>query len=76
MLYQLKLGEEITAIPTIGFNVETVEYPRGRKATLWDVGGESHPISDKSPLFAGPFYSDGAMSLLSSWGDCWLTFGV
>ena len=40
MLYQLKLGEEIVAIPTIGFNVETVEYPKGRKATLWDVGGK------------------------------------
>lgn len=25
-LYQLKLGELITTIPTIGFNVETYEY--------------------------------------------------
>ena len=40
MLYQLKLGEVVQAIPTIGFNVESIEYPKGRKATLWDVGGE------------------------------------
>ena len=26
VLYKLKLGEVITTIPTIGFNVETVEY--------------------------------------------------
>ena len=26
VLYKLKLGEVVTTIPTIGFNVETVEY--------------------------------------------------
>ena len=26
ILYKLKLGEVVTTIPTIGFNVETVEY--------------------------------------------------
>ena len=26
ILYKLKLGEIVTTIPTIGFNVETVEY--------------------------------------------------
>ncbi|KAL6362354.1 hypothetical protein LRP88_03632 [Fusarium phalaenopsidis] len=40
MLYKLKLGEIVTTIPTIGFNVETLEYPDGGKITLWDVGGE------------------------------------
>lgn len=25
-MYKLKLGEVVTTIPTIGFNVETVEY--------------------------------------------------
>ncbi|KAF4979428.1 hypothetical protein FZEAL_4371 [Fusarium zealandicum] len=38
-LYRLKLGQVVTTIPTIGFNVETLEYPDGGKITLWDVGG-------------------------------------
>ena len=36
MLYKLKLGEVVTIIPTIGFNIETVDY----KQITWDVGGE------------------------------------
>ena len=31
-------SEIITTIPTIGFNVETVEY-KNIKFTVWDVGG-------------------------------------
>ncbi|KAF4998271.1 hypothetical protein FGRMN_3320 [Fusarium graminum] len=38
-LYKLKLGEIVQTIPTIGFNVETLEYSDGDKITLWDVGG-------------------------------------
>jgi ADP-ribosylation factor protein 1 len=38
ILYKLKLGEIVTTIPTIGFNVETVEY-KGNNLTFWDVGG-------------------------------------
>jgi ADP-ribosylation factor 1/2 len=38
ILYKLMLGELVTAIPTIGFNVETVEY-KNIKFTMWDVGG-------------------------------------
>merc|ERR1740121_2383172 len=38
MLYKLKLGEVVTTIPTIGFNVETVEYKQ-LSFTVWDVGG-------------------------------------
>eukprot|EP01102_Stenamoeba_stenopodia_P003944 TRINITY_DN1407_c0_g1_i1.p1 TRINITY_DN1407_c0_g1~~TRINITY_DN1407_c0_g1_i1.p1 ORF type:complete len:497 (-),score=121.96 TRINITY_DN1407_c0_g1_i1:116-1606(-) len=37
-LYKLKLGEVVTTIPTIGFNVETIEY-RDFAMTFWDVGG-------------------------------------
>ena len=33
-------GEVITTIPTIGFNVETVDV-RGLIMTAWDVGGRS-----------------------------------
>merc|ERR1712224_1042378 len=40
ILYKLKLGEVVTTIPTIGFNVETVEY-KNISLTTWDVGGRS-----------------------------------
>ncbi|XP_072136535.1 ADP-ribosylation factor 4-like [Mobula birostris] len=39
ILYRLKLGEIVTTIPTIGFNVETVEYNK-TNFTVWDVGGQ------------------------------------
>ncbi|CEP00996.1 ADP-ribosylation factor [Plasmodiophora brassicae] len=39
ILYKLKLGEVVTTIPTIGFNVETVEYKQ-ISFTVWDVGGQ------------------------------------
>jgi len=38
ILYQLKLGEVVTTIPTIGFNVETLQY-RNVSFTVWDMGG-------------------------------------
>eukprot|EP00759_Apiculatamorpha_spiralis_P044276 PhF_6_TR41317/c0_g1_i4/m.62595/K07937/ARF1; ADP-ribosylation factor 1 len=40
LLYKWKLGEVVTTIPTIGFNVETIEGTRCQ-ATVWDVGGQS-----------------------------------
>lgn len=39
VLFKLKQNEFITQIPTIGFNVETVEY-KNLKFTIWDVGGQ------------------------------------
>eukprot|EP00438_Fugacium_kawagutii_P000212 Skav202890 [mRNA] locus=scaffold1424:238040:243527:+ [translate_table: standard] len=45
ILYKLKLGclvrwqKVVTTIPTIGFNVETVEY-KNLSFTVWDVGGQ------------------------------------
>ncbi|KNG76471.1 ADP-ribosylation factor [Plasmodium falciparum IGH-CR14] len=39
ILYKVKLGEVVTTIPTIGFNVETVEF-RNISFTVWDVGGQ------------------------------------
>ncbi|XP_067869273.1 ADP-ribosylation factor 3-like [Heterodontus francisci] len=39
ILYKLKLGEIVTTIPTIGFNVETVEH-NNISFTVWDVGGQ------------------------------------
>merc|ERR1712006_10088 len=39
MLYKMKLGEVDTTIPTIGFNVDSVEY-RNINFTVWDIGGQ------------------------------------
>ena len=41
VLYQLKLGETVTTIPTIGFNVETVEYKK-INFMMWDIGGQDN----------------------------------
>ena len=52
ILYQLKLGEVVTTIPTIGFNVETVER-NGVSFTMWDVGGQ-----DKMRLIWRHYYQN------------------
>ncbi|KAH3732109.1 ADP-ribosylation factor [Pelomyxa schiedti] len=39
ILYKLRLGEVVATVPTIGFNVETVEY-KSLRFTVWDVGGQ------------------------------------
>merc|ERR1712165_198805 len=39
ILYKLKLGEVVTTIPTVGFNVETMEY-KNICFTVWDIGGQ------------------------------------
>ena len=39
ILYKLKLGEVVTTTPTIGFNVDTIEY-KNITFTVWDVGGQ------------------------------------
>jgi len=38
ILYKLQLGEVVMSVPTIGFNMETVEY-RNIKFQVWDIGG-------------------------------------
>ncbi|KAI0091861.1 ADP-ribosylation factor family-domain-containing protein [Irpex rosettiformis] len=40
ILYRLQIGEVVSTIPTIGFNVETVEY-KNIKFQVWDIGGQS-----------------------------------
>lgn len=39
VLYKLKLGEVISSVPTIGFNVETVQYKK-INFQVWDIGGQ------------------------------------
>jgi len=40
LLYRLKMGEVVTTIPTIGFNVETVKYGQ-LTFDVWDLGGQT-----------------------------------
>ena len=39
VLYSLKLGEVLTTMPTIGFNVENVCY-KNIEFQVWDIGGQ------------------------------------
>ncbi|CAI9756282.1 unnamed protein product [Fraxinus pennsylvanica] len=50
ILYKLKLGKIVTTIPTIGFNVETIEY-KNISFTVWDVGGYEAQSRDDDSLF-------------------------
>ncbi|KAF8592521.1 ARF/SAR [Ramaria rubella] len=40
ILYRLQIGEVVSTIPTIGFNVETVQY-KNISFQVWDLGGAS-----------------------------------
>eukprot|EP00798_Chlamydomonas_sp_ICE-L_P015763 gene15763-21886_t len=39
ILYKLHIGEVLTTVPTIGFNVEKLQY-KNVVFTVWDVGGQ------------------------------------
>ena len=39
LLYRIRLGETISSVPTIGFNVETLTFD-SMKLAIWDVGGK------------------------------------
>ena len=40
ILYRLQVGEVVTTIPTIGFNVEQVQY-KNLNFQVWDLGGQT-----------------------------------
>uniref|UniRef100_M1CMH0 ADP-ribosylation factor 1 n=1 Tax=Solanum tuberosum TaxID=4113 RepID=M1CMH0_SOLTU len=50
ILYRLQMGEVVSTIPTIGFNVETVQY-NNIKFQVWDLGPEGGRVP-KLGLFA------------------------
>lgn len=56
ILYKLKLGQDVTTIPTVGFNVETVTY-KNVKFNVWDVGGQ-----DKIRPLWRHYFSGGLLS--------------
>jgi len=39
ILYQMKIGEVVSTVPTVGFNVENVQY-KNINFNVWDVGGQ------------------------------------
>jgi ADP-ribosylation factor-like protein 1 len=43
ILYRLQVSEVVTTIPTIGFNVETVQY-KNLKFQVWDLGKIVEPV--------------------------------
>ncbi|KAL1640841.1 putative adp-ribosylation [Diplodia seriata] len=51
LLYRLKIGEVVTTIPTIGFNVESVTY-KNLNLNVWDLGGQTsiRPVRAAAPL--------------------------
>lgn len=57
ILFQLKLGETFKTIPTIGFNVETVEH-KNISFTIWDCGSQERV----RPLWK--HYLEGAKGLI------------
>src|SRR5687768_10662382 len=55
ILYKLKLGQDVTTIPTVGFNVETVTY-KNVKFNVWDVGGQDKIRPLWRHYFSGEFW--------------------
>ena len=39
ILYKLKMNETVNTIPTIGFNMETLQY-KNVEFQCWDIGGQ------------------------------------
>jgi len=58
LLYKLKIGEVVTTIPTIGFNVETIEH-RNINISCWDIG-----YSGGYPRRLRRFYYQGSDALI------------
>eukprot|EP00033_Pygsuia_biforma_P002502 GCRY01002772.1.p1 GENE.GCRY01002772.1~~GCRY01002772.1.p1 ORF type:complete len:232 (-),score=5.43 GCRY01002772.1:73-768(-) len=40
ILYQMHIGDVVVTVPTVGFNVETIQY-KNIKFQVWDLGGQS-----------------------------------
>uniref|UniRef100_A0A0W0G4S6 Putative ADP-ribosylation factor n=1 Tax=Moniliophthora roreri TaxID=221103 RepID=A0A0W0G4S6_MONRR len=65
LLYQLKLHQVVQTIPTIGFNIEDVDFAR-LNMTCWDLGtgcGHLHMLSLIKMMVEG---SDGVLYLVDS----------
>jgi ADP-ribosylation factor 6 len=74
ILYKLKLGQDVTTIPTVGFNVETVTY-KNVKFNVWDVGGQDKIRPLWRHYFSGawPFSCHTAPGVYAHWWSSLLT---
>ena len=64
ILYKLKLDQDVTTIPTVGFNVETVTY-KNTKFNVWDVGGQDKIRPLWRHYFSGMLGRDGTVPGMS-----------
>jgi hypothetical protein len=67
ILYKLKLNQDVTTIPTVGFNVETVTY-KNVKFNVWDVGGQDKIRPLWRHYFSGMFLA----LLWRHWESIWV----
>jgi len=64
ILYKMKLGEAVSTIPTVGFNVESVSFHHNT-LTCWDIGGQ-----DKlRPLWRHYFIGNDAVAFVVDTSD-------
>ncbi|KAI9680694.1 MAG: ADP-ribosylation factor, Arf Arf6 [Caeruleum heppii] len=73
ILYKLKLNQDVTTIPTVGFNVETVTY-KNVKFNVWDVGGQEKIRPLWRHYFSGtlPLHFLRLEILGLAWNDRWV----
>lgn len=62
ILYQMKLNEAVASVPTVGFNVEEVNY-KGLHFNVWDIGGQTKLRSLWHHYYSG---SDAVIYVLDS----------
>lgn len=67
ILYKLHIGEVQSTVPTLGFNVEKVQY-KNVQFTVWDVGGQEK----LRPLWRHYFNNTGGLEWQFLW---YLSFG-
>lgn len=66
ILYKLKLNQDVTTIPTVGFNVETVTY-KNVKFNVWDVGGQDKIRPLWRHYFSGTFARGLVWKIVLAW---------
>ncbi|XP_041850883.1 ADP-ribosylation factor-like protein 14 [Melanotaenia boesemani] len=67
LLYKLKYNESVKTVPTVGFNVETLETDRRSPGlTVWDVGGQKKMRPNWKYLYPD---TAGLVFVVDSWDE-------
>lgn len=67
LLYKLMYNEKVVTVPTVGFNVETLETDRSSPSlTLWDVGGQKKMRPHWKHLYTD---TAGLVFVVDSWDE-------